>query len=439
MATSLGIKGSTGVPVLATAPQVASLRASLGLDAVDNTADANKPANAAFTNALAVAVAAKIGGGPPPSGASFRVTAGKIYDGAGTHIQIRGISHFGFNADILQPQYLWQMDWKAQLAQIASLGFNAIRCPFVPQTLYSAATVDSLSWLVNGPGNNLWHGLTPLQALDSWMAECDRLGLYVLLDYHSVSNVRQYPFWFVFNPADFALTYNGLAYPKESWIRDLVFVADRYKANPHFMGIDVYNEPNGTVRWDAGDPAMTQSQYYWKPAVELAAAAILAANPNLLIFVQGITPNFDGIENSTMPINWGENFQPEASKPLLIAADKLVLCPHTYGPDVSMKTSFAAPNFPANLAADWETLFGRFYPAHPVIIGEWGGKFGAGTGGAMDAVWQNALVDYLLSKGISDSYYWCYTPNSGDTGGILDNALAVIPGKMALLHRLWGV
>jgi aryl-phospho-beta-D-glucosidase BglC (GH1 family) len=278
-----------------------------------------------------------------------------------------------------------------------------------------------------------------LQALDLWMAEADRLGLHILLDFHSVTNDGQYQTWFLDKPADFHYMYNGLAYSQADWIRDLVFVANRYRALPHFMAIDVNNEPNGVVRWDAGDPLMTTAKYYWRPAVEAAAAAILASNPNLLIFVQGSGGNdFNGTQ-ANVGINWGENFQGEAAQPLNVPANKLVLSPHTYGPDVSVKASFSAPNFPANLAADWEVLFGQFYPAHAVIIGEWGGKYGAGTGGAADKTWQDALVTWLLSKGITDSFYWCYTPNSGDTGGILDDSLAVIPAKMALLHRLWGV
>ena len=36
------------------------------------------------------------------------------------------------------------------------------------------------------------------------------------------------------------------------------------------------------------------------------------------------------------------------------------------------------------------------------------------------------------------SFYWCYTPNRGDTGGILDDQLKVRPEKMALLRKLWG-
>ncbi|MHB8699354.1 MAG: IPT/TIG domain-containing protein, partial [Sulfuricaulis sp.] len=39
---------------------------------------------------------------------------------------------------------------------------------------------------------------------------------------------------------------------------------------------------------------------------------------------------------------------------------------------------------------------------------------------------------------MSNSFYWCYTPNSGDTGGILDSNLNVRQDKMALLQKLWG-
>ena len=370
------------------------------------------------------------------SAAGFHAQSGKIYDAAGNRIQVRGISHFGFNADILQPQYLWAMGWKDQIAQIKALGFNAVRVPFVPDTLYVTTTVDKLSYVDPNKNADLY-GKTPLQVLDLWMAEADRQGLYVMLDFHSVSKVRQYQTWFVSNSADFNLIYNNQAYTKDMWIRDLKFVAQRYAGNPHFMAIDVFNEPNGPVRWSTGDPNQTNSAYYWKAAVEAAAAGILSVNPNLLIFVQGIAGNFDGVEDSNQPMNWGEDFQPEAYQPLNIAADKLVLTPHTYGPDVYVKSSFGAPNFPANLAANWDTLFGKLYPAHPVIVGEWGGKYGTGTGGQMDVTWQNAFVQYLINKGISDSFFWCYTPNSGDTGGILDDNLQVRTDKMALIRKLW--
>lgn len=373
----------------------------------------------------------------PAQAVGYSTRGGRILDRAGAELQIRGISHFGFNAEILQPQYLWSMGWKQQIAQIKSLGFNAVRLPFVPDTLYNTTPVNQLSY-IDASLNPELIGKTPLQAMDLWMAEAERQGLYVMLDFHSVSKFRQYPTWYVSNPADFGLIHNGQAYTQANWLRDLAFVAKRYAHLSRFFAIDVYNEPNGVVRWGPGDANMSNPANFWKPNAEAAAAAVLAANPSLLVFVQGINGNFDGIEDSSLPMNWGEDFQPQANQPLAIAADKLVLSPHTYGPDVFVKSSFSAANFPANLPAQWDKLFGRYAAQTPVVLGEWGGRYGTGTGGTRDVTWQNALVDYLISRNMRSTFYWCYTPNSGDTGGILDDYLAVRPDKLALLRRLWG-
>ena len=384
--------------------------------------------------ACLLATGLTVAGAPTAQAVGYFAQAGKIYDPYGQELQVRGISHFGFSGTILQPQYLWQMGWKEQIAQIKALGFNAVRVPYSPATLYTTTPVNQLGYLDPNKNADLI-GKTPLQVLDLWMAEADRQGLYVMLDMHSVVKSRLYPTWFVDNPADFSLVWNGKAYTPDDWRRDLVFVAKRYARLPHFFAIDLYNEPNGKVRWAAGDKNMTNPAYYWKPAAESAAAAVLAANPNLLVFVQGINGNWDGIENSNLAMNYGEDLQPQAYQPLAIPASKLVLSPHTYGPDVFVKSSFSAANFPANLAPQWEVLFGKLSPKHPVIIGEWGGRYG--TASTKDVAWQSALVDYLIAKGIRSSFYWSYTPNSGDTGGILDDALNVRQDKLLLLRRLW--
>lgn len=371
----------------------------------------------------------------PPSG--YHVRAGQVHDREGRPIQLRGINHFGFNAPILQPQFLWKMGWKEQIAQIRDLGFNAVRLPFVPDTLHVTTPVDTLSWL-DGAENQALVGRTPLQVLDLWMEEAERQGLYVLLDFHSVSAQRQYPTWFLDTPADFALMYHGRAYTEQDWIDDLVLVARRYAHLRHFIGIDLYNEPHDIVRWAAGDRRASDPKYHWKTAAEKAAAAVLVANPDLLVFVAGITGNWDGVEDSRIPMNYGENLQPQAYQPLDIRADKLVLSPHTYGPDVYRKATFDARGYPANLGAHWELLFGQFHPRHAVVIGEWGGHYGHGRDAdPADVAWQDALVDYLQDKGIHSSFYWCYTPNSEGTGGILDDDLQVREDKMALLRRHW--
>ncbi len=197
----------------------------------------------ALASALIIVVASA-----SANAAGYSAQSGRIYGADGQEVQIRGISHFGFNSTILQPQYLWAMGWKEQIAQIKSLGFNAVRVPFVPDTLYNSTPINQLSYVDPGKNPELI-GKTPLQALDLWMAEANRQGLYIMLDFHSVSMQRQYPTWFVTNPADFSLIYNRQAYTPADWRRDLSFVATRYAQLPYFFAIDIYNEPNGVVRW----------------------------------------------------------------------------------------------------------------------------------------------------------------------------------------------
>lgn len=208
-------------------------------------------------------------------------------------------------------------------------------------------------------------------------------------------------------------------------------MAERYSGLPHFFAIDLKNEPHGAATWGTGNPATD-----WKLAAEKAGRAVLAANPTLLIFVEGVQENpvcSDGTNHW-----WGGNLEPQACYPIDLPADKLVLSPHVYGPDVHGQPYFDDPAFPANMPAIWEEHFGQFAPTHAVIIGEFGGRYGHG-GDPKDKVWQDALVDYLIGKGMRSAFYWSWNPNSGDTGGILqDDWTSVWTDKVELLERLWG-
>ncbi len=393
--------------------------------------------------ALAALTACGGGGGERATHVGYYTRSGTVFDPAGNALPLRGINLFGFNSDILIPQLLDKTGYKQQLQQIKALDFNAVRLPFVPETLYSPLRIGvDLDTNVDARLNDDIIGKTPLEMLDLWMAEADRLGLYVVLDFHSVSKNVLQPMWFVDDPAVYAAdgtapTYNRQAYTAADWVRDLQFVAARYAGNAHLLGIDLYNEPHGAVRWGSVDAPDYDPKYDWKLAAETAGRAVLAANPRLLVFVQGIHLNHDGIEDDSLPVNFGENLQPQVYRPLDLPEDKLVLFPHTYGPDATPKSTFDDPRFPANLAADWEKLFGRLTSDYTVMLGEFGGYYGTGPSGQLDEIWQNALVDYLVAKDMRSAFYWCYSPNSIGTGGILDDNLMVRQDKVALLHRLF--
>ena len=115
---------------------------------------------------------------------------------------------------------------------------------------------------------------------------------------------------------------------------------------------------------------------------------------------------------------------------------KIVFIPHVYGPDVFNQGYFNTPDFPANLPAMWDKAFGFLKDkGKAVAIGEFGGKYGHG-GDPKDITWHKALVNYLGSKGICDNFYWSWNPNSGDTGGILqDDWNSVWQDKVDLLRQ----
>jgi endoglucanase len=349
----------------------------------------------------------------PHSVFAYSVTGGRIVDAQGQAVQLRGVNWFGFETTDHVVHGLWARNWKSMIDQMRDLGINAVRLPVCPGTLRGSA-----------PGT-INYGLNPdlagrdsLRVLDAVVQYLDAQGLYVLLDHHRPDCQSVSELWYT------------AQYSEQQWIADLTFLAQRYGTRPHVIGVDIKNEPHGAATWGTGNPATD-----WNKAAERAAAAVGQVAPHWLIFVEGIQENASCSANNH-PF-WGENLEPLSCTPLSIPGDRLVLSPHTYGPDVFGQPYFNDPTFPHNMAAIWDRHFGQFIGAgHAVILGEFGGKYGEGD--PRDVQWQDALVDYLLGQGVSSAFYWAWNPNSGDTGGILDDDwITVREDKLALLKRLW--
>ncbi len=347
--------------------------------------------------------------------AGFTVDGNDIVDGTGQRIQLRGVNWFGFETQNYVVHGLWTRNWQEMIAQMKTLGFNAVRLPFCPDTLHGM-TPNSIDYNRNGD----LAGLDSLQVMDEVIAEFDRQGIYVLLDHHRPDCAAISELWYT---ADYA---------EADWIDDLVFAAQRYRHHSYLLGIDLKNEPHGSATWGINDSASD-----WNSAAERAAESVLQAAPELLVFVEGVqeNPQCSGTVNHW----WGGNLEPFNCFPLNIPANKLVLSPHVYGPDVYQQSYFSAADFPDNMPAIWDAHFGQFHDmGYAVVIGEFGGRYGHG-GADSDRVWQDALVDYLSAKGMTSAFYWSWNPNSGDTGGILqDDWNTVWQDKVDLLQRLWG-
>lgn len=345
---------------------------------------------------------------------AFQVTAGKIVDNQGNRITIQGVNWFGAETETRVVHGLWARSMTDMLDQMKSLGFNAVRVPFCPVTLQGVPTNS-----IDFSKNPALQGLNSLQVLDVLATELQKRSMYFLMDHHRPDCAAISELWYT------------SSYSEAQWITDLKFVASRYKDNAYFLGMDLKNEPYGAARWGSGNAAVD-----WNSAAERAAAAVLSVAPQALIFVEGVG---DGSYCTTVNtgIWWGGNIAPQMCKPLNIPADRLVLSPHVYGPDVFSQSYFSAPDFPNNMPAIWNSHFGDVQAqGYSVVLGETGGKYG--TNDPKDKTFQDALFAYLKQRDLRDVFYWSWNPNSGDTGGILnDDWTSVRQDKVALLQSFW--
>ncbi len=330
------------------------------------------------------------------AGANYTVNSGKVFKN-GQEIYLKGLNWFGFEeAGQLRPGGTWtNRKWTDMITQMKNLGFNAVRVPFCPATLTNA----NVGYISNV--NTELLNKKALGVFDTFLNELNARGMYILLDHHRPDCIAISELWYT------------SSYSEQDWIRDLKFVADRYKNLEYFMGIDLSNEPHGAT-WGAGNAATD-----WNKAAERAGAAIRTENTNILIFVEGVGGGAVASPcGYTENPFWGENLTGVECAPIdptKIPVNKLVLSPHVYGPSVFGQPYFNAGNFPANMPAIWEDHWGYLIDqGYTLAIGEWGGRY---TG--KDKTWQDAFVNYLIDKGICHSFHWSWNPNSGDTGGIV--------------------
>jgi endoglucanase len=395
------------------------------------------------------------------------------------------------------------------MSEISGMGINVIRLPLVPQTLSTNDPQGTGSVLKNHPSVRVANSRL---ALEQIIRAADANNIEVLLDLHSCSNYvgwrkgrldarppyvdatrdnydftrENYSCSATNNPSSVTTIH---AYNQTLWLNNLRTIAGlgQQLGVDNIIGIDIFNEP-----WD-----YTWAE--WKSLTEAAYGAINAVNPNTLVFVQGISAsagNQDGTPatitqvphgNAASNPNWGENLFEAGTNPLTIPKERLVFSPHTYGPSVFVQKMFMDPaqtqctglegdaagdancNIVINstqLRAGWEEHFGYLKnQGYAVVVGEFGGnldwpggqtsirdrnRWSHITPGVVDAQWQNAFVDYMVSKNI-EGCYWSINPESGDTAGWYGHAYDPISNesgwgewrafdqrKTNLLNRLWG-
>ncbi len=346
--------------------------------------------------------------------APLHTRGSQIVDASGARVVLQGVNWFGFETSNQVVQGLWTRDYKSVLAQIRDLGFNTIRLPFSLQTLHSK-TINGVDF--SGGKNAALQGVTPLQAMQIIVKQAARDHLMVLLDNHSdADNGYTEPLWF------------GEGYSQQEWIDTWRMLARTFADQPNVIGADLKNEPHGDATWGGGGPND------WHAAAQRAGNAIQAIAPHWLIVVEGIGGNTPGQKVDAHW--WGANLEGVRYAPVrLNRPHQLVYSAHEYGPSVYQQPWFSSPDMAAILRQRWEDEFGFIAQQGiaPVLIGEFGGpQVGLDT---VEGRWQRQFLNYLSGSYLSWTY-WSLNPDSGDTGGVLnDDWTTVDQSKLALLHR----
>ena len=191
-----------------------------------------------------------------------------------------------------------------------------------------------------------------------------------------------------------------------------MFLANRYQNLTYFLGFDLWNEPKADCVWAD-----------WACAAGRFGNAILAANPNLLVIVEGTG-------DMTW---WSGNLEGVANTPVVLSnPSKLVYSVHDYGTCVFNQTWFWVPGYPQSLQNHWNKYWGYILTdsdPHPVLIGE----LGCPMTFYKDLQWIDMFTRYLNGdfslNGVNQLsadqagvswLYWNLSPGS-DTGGIYND------------------
>lgn len=336
-----------------------------------------------------------------------------ILDASGNPVRIAGVNWFGFETDTHVPHGLWSRDYKQVLDQLKGLGYNTLRLPYCNEMLDAGATVKAYSVNFNGMNADL-QGLTPLQVMDKIIAYAGQIGLRVFLDRHRPDSAAQSELWYT------------AQYSEARWISDWKMLATRYLGNTTVIGADLHNEPHGQACWGCGDTTKD-----WRLAAQRAGNEVLAINPDWLIIVEGV----DAFAGDYYW--WGGNLMGAQQYPVqLNVANRLVYSAHDYPASVSPQTWFNASDFPANLPGVWDKHWGYLHKNDiaPVLLGEFGTKLIE----TKDQQWLSALVSYLGPTAAQGAggigwTFWCLNPNSGDTGGLLNDDWTTVNSKDSIV------
>ena len=323
----------------------------------------------------------------------------QIVDAAGNNVRLTGVNWFGGEGYNYVPAGLWADSYQHHLENMKSVGFNTIRLTWSDEMFDSSAVTNGIDYSKNPD----LAGLTRLQVYDKVIDYAGKLGMKVILDHHR-------------NDGGAGTNESGLwysdAHPESKMISNWKMLAQHYAGNTAVIGADLHNEPSVSATWGTGNQSTD-----WAAAAERIGNSIQTVNKDWLLFVEGTewSSTLAGVKNT--PIEFD-------------TPNKLVYSPHVYAQSVGNFSWLSDPNYPKNLPAQYDGMWGYIYKNQtaPILIGEFGGQLTSSA----EQTWASTLMKYTNGdwnldgtsdlptgdKGMSWTY-WAWTPESGDVGGIL--------------------
>jgi endoglucanase len=335
-------------------------------------------------------------------------TAGRhIVDADGKRLKLASVNWYGASDIFFVPMGL-DIRHRSEIAKtIKKMGFNSVRFPYSDQMVLENPIVDPKHLQANldlldsqhmeskaTDQARLEEGSQSIRALDVFNACVTAMtdeGIVVIPNNHitnaawcdgknlcdsSWKNSQYGPICKIYQTT-------------ESWIENWKIVMKPFIDNPLVIGADLRNEPRGL--WGT----MTWSM--WATAAEQASEALLAMQPNWLMFVEGVSSANDCSGARTRPVK-------------LSVPDRVVYSSHVYSwsgwGSLVPYHKRPYPSFAQDMEKNWGYLL-RSNTA-PVWVGEFGAPSNAAEG---DLHYWNNLMKYLRDVD-ADFGYWALSEYS---------------------------
>jgi endoglucanase len=298
-------------------------------------------------SAVSVSPAQSPPGAAEPRLPFLRVDGNRFVDEAGETVVLRGVSFS--DPDWLEPRGQWNREY---FVAARSWNANVVRIPVHPGRWRDRGEQAFLELLDQGVG---------------WAAE---LGMYVIIDWHSIGNLRTERF-----------TRETYETTRAETLHFWKTIAERYAGNPVVAFYELFNEPTidggrlGPMSWEEHRQLM-----------EELIAAIRARDSTVIPLVAGF--------------NWGYDLTPVRHSPIGFPGVAYVSHPYPQkrGPPWEEK---------------WEQDWGFVADTYPMVATEFGFMSADGRGAHVpvigDETYGEAIIGYFERKGISWTA-WVFDP-----------------------------